>query len=686
MKTQFNQPQGSTSRETNKEAIARVYGIKKSDVAYVNNGLIVDDYKILYDKATQTSYYVGNATGNIQSWSVTSKYISITTNFGVFPCFKASVSKGIIPTISDLRNLRFDEVDQTVEVFEHTVDQNSGGGIWYCYSLNNPNSLIDDNGCQIINNYGQVIRRKDVKSLYSDMFGLVPGGDFDSVIQNMFKASRTFNIEEAWICHMGRDNPKPRSNGGNVFDLSDGMSFYVKGVGGGRFGASIVHAGNNICMRFRRDYNTSKEFWISGGVEGLRIVGQGDSFSGTNSYVNATAIEISDLWGANLNHIFISGYTGNSSGSAISLYNETGWTEGTELNDIVIRQSVNGLWLHRNPVSGSGATDSFFKTVGNLDINAGVSGTAINFIKIGDGTSAGKCLLYGHDIMLTGWMSNGSWHNGILVTNYSTCLNGKFRLNFDGYGISSSASSEVIHLIRLGGSESLFDCDVVNTSGQTDGYPLSMLKLLMNSCVYLDDSTVFDSSIIKGRPLVRAKGLTVRYTGTFTQAECISGMSYQLNGLVPGTKLKVTLRSWGNNSKYEAVTQYWDVEVRGTDLPCIVKPTLASGTSLTTSNVSGGVINGVTTAKAQFMQTASTSADAVTQVNTTTANALASATLTTSQLQINSTFNTSLTLTNGQANNGISYAANSGRKINIVLPADADATQPMPYTVEIEVL
>ncbi|WP_142478650.1 hypothetical protein [Klebsiella oxytoca] len=565
--------------------------------------------------------------------------------------------------MSELRSLPFLALGQQVFLKEHTAGQKMGGGIWYCHSLTNDSGYVDDNGCQIITNAGQVLRRKDVHNLYSDMFGLGPGGDFDSVIQNMFKASRTFNIEEAWITHAGRANPKYRSLGGNVFDLSDGMSFYIRCVGLGRFGATIVHAGNSKCIRFIRNRLTGLEFWVSGGVEGLRIVGQGDSFTGTNNYSGATAIEVSDLWGATLKSIFISGYTGNTGGAAISLYNDTGWTEGTIMEDIVVRQSVNGLWMHRNTAAGNTATDSFFKTQANLDINAGVSGTGINFIRLGDGTSAGKCLLYGHEIKLTGWMSNGSWHNGILVTDYSSCINGLIHFNFDGYGLSSSATSEVLHLIRLGGTNAIFDCDVKNTSGQSDGYGLSMLTLIMNTCLYLDDPNVFNGTVSRGRPLVRAKGMCIKFSGTFTQAECIAGATYSLSALLPGTKFRIRLTSRQENSQYQLLTQEWEVHVRGTDYPCIVRPILNA------ANLS------------------STSAQAVTVVSPETKSSfLTSVTLNAAQTQQNSLFGTSLTLTNGQANNAVGYSANSGRKINFVLPADSDATQDMPYFVELEMM
>lgn len=84
MKTQFNQPQGSTSRETNKEAIARIFGLKKSQVGYLSTTTPIDSYVILFDKETQTCWYRGTATGTPISWTVNSSTCSIVTNSGSY--------------------------------------------------------------------------------------------------------------------------------------------------------------------------------------------------------------------------------------------------------------------------------------------------------------------------------------------------------------------------------------------------------------------------------------------------------------------------------------------------------------------------------------------------------------------------------------------------------------------------
>lgn len=47
---------GSTGILTNKQAVARHFGIKQSEVVYFSVGALLDGYKVIYDKATQRAY------------------------------------------------------------------------------------------------------------------------------------------------------------------------------------------------------------------------------------------------------------------------------------------------------------------------------------------------------------------------------------------------------------------------------------------------------------------------------------------------------------------------------------------------------------------------------------------------------------------------------------------------------
>ncbi|BEH87964.1 hypothetical protein [Klebsiella phage phiKp_21] len=84
MSNKLTQPKGSVSRETNKESIARIFGIKKSSVEYLSTSVEVDLYTILYDESTETCWYRGIATGTPISWSISGQTLTLITAVGTF--------------------------------------------------------------------------------------------------------------------------------------------------------------------------------------------------------------------------------------------------------------------------------------------------------------------------------------------------------------------------------------------------------------------------------------------------------------------------------------------------------------------------------------------------------------------------------------------------------------------------
>lgn len=573
---------------------------------------------------------------------------------------------GQCPDINRLRMIKFDAVGKQIFLKEHTAGQGMGGGTWYCHSLTNDNNYVDDDGCQIINNHGQVLRRKDLRLICSDMFGLMHGGDYIECLRNMFRASRTFCIEDVLVAKLPAGKyyiADTLSDGSNGFvaDVSDGMNFTVRGLGVGHNGPIIYHKGNGVLMRIKRNHASSKDFWVACGFECLRVTGRNDTLTGNNIYTGAVAFQASDMWGSLFKDLFIAGYDNNINGSAISLYNDTAWTEKARFDNVMIRSSVVGLRLHRNTSEGAAATDSFFAVTGEIDMNAGVPNPC-SYIRIGDGTEKGRCSMYSAVLTIRGWMSRSSWHTGVDIMDYGV-VTGKMTFIWDGYGMASEATTEVLHIIRARGPNARFDCEVTNLSGQLLQAKIHLLQLVWNSCIYTQETTANDASLKRAYPVIRAKGMRLNFEGSFTAAERISGKTYTLSSLLPGQRLRVRLHSF-NVDKYQPQISEWDVEVRGTDFPCIVKPLSEQPASLTTE--SGNALTETTGKTGSFLTKASLADNPF--------------------LQHATIGSTTLTLSNGQVNNSVSYAVNSGRRIQIVLPPNPAATEDMPYVVEIEVL
>lgn len=568
---------------------------------------------------------------------------------------------GQCPDINTLRQIEFSVTGQQIFLKEHTTGQSAGGGIWYCHSLTSDSSYVDDNGCQIINNYGQVIRRKDIKELTSSYFGLRAGDTIDPVLTNMYKASRTFNIYEAKIENPGFDKGYV-VQGGLRFYCGD-KPFYILSYSIETLrGPNLYHTGNNIAFTFSRfkEDGTSQQAWSGGGIRGFRFWGASSYLVQGNSGTDATPVRVSDMWNGEASDLWITGYTGNTNGGSVSLYNEFAWTEGARVENVMVRQSLRGITFLRK--HGTTATDSFFRPVIDMSFNAGVSGQSTQEMVVGDGTLEGQCVVYGHDIKLTQWMSAGAWHDIVRLEDYSIIAEtGVIKIVADGYGISKSTvpTGEVVHHINVRGLNARFRSRVENWSNQAGGWGLDFLNIIFQSSMYTNAMTFYESEF-DALPTINPVGMKIRFNGTFTVAERQSGKVYTLNRLIPGMTLKVKLTSRNGNDLNDAVVQEWKVFVRSTNLPCIVVPMSGSANIATTDGLALVTTEGAT---ATFLKT-----------------------VTPTQARNFIGQNYGLTVKNANDDNSLSYAVNSGRKIRFVLPANPTATTTTPYSVEIEVL
>lgn len=89
MNKQFTQPHKVVNVETNKQAIARDFGIKANEVVYLNKVVPLDGYLIAYDQSTQTTWEIGTATGIPSEWVIAGDSLSVLTSIGTYTLKKA---------------------------------------------------------------------------------------------------------------------------------------------------------------------------------------------------------------------------------------------------------------------------------------------------------------------------------------------------------------------------------------------------------------------------------------------------------------------------------------------------------------------------------------------------------------------------------------------------------------------
>ncbi|HFS1555571.1 phage tail fiber protein [Klebsiella pneumoniae] len=572
---------------------------------------------------------------------------------------------GQCASIAALRAITLDYVGQQVFVKEHTAGMEQGGGIFYCHSLTNPGSLVDDNGFQIVTASGQVLRRKDRNIMSAEMFGAIGGQDINPVLNNMIIASKTFNIQEAYIPHP-LNKIAYTGTGGSVADVTDGIGFNLRGVEIVNKGPAINHIADNIFLRFRKDGTTTTSFYEQCSVTGLLIRGRNaeNTAAGNNGY----AVEASDIIGFYCD-LFCTGYT-NTAAAAVSLYNDTSFTEQSRIK-LHIRNCCNGIHFHRNASTGATSTNSFMGTELDLSFQAAVSGKTNNGIVVGnlDGTATSNTFdvnLYASKIKMKYWAEGGSATRAILVTAKGIVPESTtFDLISDGYGFGTSdtdtTTDPATQLIRVenGG---VFRAKCIDQSMQTGlSHRLNQLQRLRNSIFSFQDDT-YKFPYNDARPYINPVGMSCICSGTIDVATQQAGASWQISGLPMGMRIKVTINQYLEGESATSVQEVWEVLVRGDAQSVICTPLVTNDVLTTTTGLA--VVNS-SFATATFLKSVAAVFGKFWQGDST---------------------RTRLTVRNNNDDNSLTTGSSDGRKFRIFLPVNASATSVLHYSVKLEVV
>ncbi|HHG1209407.1 TPA: phage tail fiber protein [Klebsiella pneumoniae] len=572
---------------------------------------------------------------------------------------------GQCESIAALRAITLEYVGQQVFVKEHTSGMGQGGGIFYCHSLTNPGSLVDDNGFQIVTASGQVLRRKDRNIMSAEMFGAIGGQDITPVLNNMLLASKTFNIQEAYIPHP-LNKTDYTATGGSVADVTDGIGFNLIGIKTVNKGPAINHISNNIFFRFRKNGPASSSFYEQCSITGLLIRGRNstNTAAGNDGY----AIEASDIIGFYCD-VFCTGYT-NTFAAAVSLYNDTSFTEQSRIK-LHIRNCCNGVHFHRNASPGATSTNSFMGTDVDLAFQAAVSGKTNNGIVVGnlDGTSTSNTFdvnLYASKIKMKYWAEGGSATRAILVTAKGIVPESTtFDLISDGYGFGTSdtdtTTDPATQLIRVenGG---IFRAKCTDQSMQTGlSHRLNQLQRLRNTIFSFQDDT-YKVPYNDARPYINPVGMSCICSGTIDVATQQAGASWQISGLPMGMRIKVTINQYLEGESATSVQEVWEVLVRGDAQSVICTPLVTNDVLTTTTGLA--VVNS-SFATATFLKSVAAVFGKFWQGDST---------------------RTRLTVRNNNDDNSLTTGSSDGRKFRIFLPVNASATSVLHYSVKLEVV
>ena len=149
----------------------------------------------------------------------------------------------------------------------------------------------------------------------------------------------------------------------------------------------ITHTGANVALTFKRT-TQAQSLFNAVILKNFTVVG--------NALATAL-VRFSDFYGGSVFDSVIRDYT---TGTAIDVYNDKGWTEVIRVDNVVVRTSQRGIWFHSNPASTDDKTLSFYgASISNFGFQHGITAASYG-IYVGDGSRADN--LYNCDIDMMG--------------------------------------------------------------------------------------------------------------------------------------------------------------------------------------------------------------------------------------------------------------------------------------------
>ncbi len=198
----------------------------------------------------------------------------------------------------------------------------------------------------------------------------------------------------------------------------------------------ITHTGANVALTFKRTAQAQSLF-------NAVIL---KNFTAVGNALATAFVRFSDFYGGSVFDSVIRDYT---TGTAIDVYNDKGWTEVIRVDNVVVRTSQRGIWFHSNPASTDDQTLSFYgASISNFGFQHGITAASYG-IYVGDGSRADN--LYNCDIDMMGWWEVGGNSTALYAADKAR-VDGFANFRYDGFAASPiTSSSQPCRLVRKAG-------------------------------------------------------------------------------------------------------------------------------------------------------------------------------------------------------------------------------------------
>ncbi|MEX9443311.1 hypothetical protein AB7Y86_04325 [Klebsiella pneumoniae] len=355
----------------------------------------------------------------------------------------------------------------------------------------------------------------------------------------------------------------------------------IEGPGMGTKGSTpvITHTGANVALTFKRATQAQSLF--------NRVILK--NFTAVGNALATAFVRFSDFACGSFFDSVIRDYT---TGTAIDIYNDKGWTELFRVDNVVVRTSQRGIWFHSNPASTDDQTLSFYgASISNFDFQHGITAASYG-IYVGDGSRADN--LYNCDIDMMGWWEAGGNSTALYAAD-KACVDGSADFRYDGFAANPiTSSSQPCRLVRKAGLTGYVKLNCKNYKHNAGlGLTAGVTQLTIRPWLAIAEAVAGVATphpTLPAESIISVPGMKCKLTGTLFKGQ---NSVISVVGMPPWHRYKVTTRCDLSSTSQ----QQYIVNIPNGANAGITTRTDSVPAVTTTTTISGGLATSTSTAK-----------------------------------------------------------------------------------------
>ena len=341
----------------------------------------------------------------------------------------------------------------------------------------------------------------------------------------------------------------------------------------------ITHTGANVALTFKRTAQAQSLF-------NAVIL---KNFTAVGNALATAFVRFSDFYGGSVFDSVIRDYT---TGTAIDVYNDKGWTEVIRVDNVVVRTSQRGIWFHSNPASTDDQTLSFYgASISNFGFQHGITAASYG-IYVGDGSREDN--LYNCDIDMMGWWEVGGNSTALYAADKAR-VDGSANFRYDGFAANPiTSSSQPCRLVRKAGLTGYVKLNCKNYKHNAGlGLTAGVTQLTIRPWLAIAEAVAGVATPHPSLPaesIISVPGMKCKLTGTLFKGQ---NSVISVVGMPPWHRYKVTTRCDLSSTSQ----QQYIVNIPNGANAGITTRTDSVPAVTTTTTISGGLATSTLTAK-----------------------------------------------------------------------------------------